>query len=91
MPPSSAWAISSTSGRWIDLEPAQLHELVAKTREQDYLLVDVREPEEYQAGHLPGAVNLPLLQLEAELSELPARKSGLIFYSFLRRGLGAPM
>ena len=24
------------------------------------LLVDVREPEEYAAGHIPGAVNLPL-------------------------------
>ena len=27
------------------------------------ILVDVREPKEYQAGHIPGAINLPLSQI----------------------------
>ena len=30
------------------------------------ILVDVREPEEYAEGHLPGAVNIPLHQLSSE-------------------------
>ena len=28
------------------------------------VLVDVREPEEYRSGHIPGAVNVPLSQIE---------------------------
>ncbi|WP_092739996.1 HesA/MoeB/ThiF family protein [Hymenobacter psychrophilus] len=36
------------------------------------LLLDVREPHEYAAGHLSGAVSLPLSQLEARAAEVPA-------------------
>jgi rhodanese-related sulfurtransferase len=35
------------------------------------LLLDVREPAEWSAGHAPGAVPIPLGQLSARLSELP--------------------
>jgi NADPH-dependent 2,4-dienoyl-CoA reductase/sulfur reductase-like enzyme/rhodanese-related sulfurtransferase len=35
------------------------------------LVVDVREPDEYAAGHVPGAVNLPLSQLRERHAELP--------------------
>lgn len=33
-------------------------------------VIDVREPAEYRAGHLPGAVNIPTGQLTARLEEL---------------------
>lgn len=35
------------------------------------LIVDVREPDEYAGGHVPGALNLPLSQLRARWGELP--------------------
>src|SRR5580658_7521174 len=35
-------------------------------------LVDVREPHEYEAGHIPGAINLPLSRFDP--SELPTGK-----------------
>jgi hydroxyacylglutathione hydrolase len=35
------------------------------------LLIDVREPEEYAHGHIPGAINLPQADLATRLSELP--------------------
>lgn len=35
------------------------------------LLVDVREPEEFAAGHIPGCVNLPLSQMRHRYAELP--------------------
>jgi len=34
-------------------------------------IVDVREPEEYAGGHVPGAVNIPLSQLGERHGELP--------------------
>jgi NADPH-dependent 2,4-dienoyl-CoA reductase/sulfur reductase-like enzyme/rhodanese-related sulfurtransferase len=37
----------------------------------DVYVLDVREPEEFRAGTVPGAVNIPLDQLRARLSELP--------------------
>ena len=37
----------------------------------DVLLLDVREPEEWTAGHAPGAVHIPLGQLGARYTEIP--------------------
>jgi rhodanese-related sulfurtransferase len=34
-------------------------------------LIDVREPDEYASGHVPGAINLPLSALGEHLDELP--------------------
>ena len=39
------------------------------------LLIDVREPHEFVAGHLPGAVNIPLNSLPARLNELREKES----------------
>ena len=35
-------------------------------------VIDVRSPDEYRAGHLPGAVNLPADQLQERLADIPA-------------------
>ena len=46
-------------------------------------LIDVREPEEFQAGHLPGAMNIPRGVLEFRLSAMPeleARDLPLLIY-----------
>lgn len=40
-------------------------------RPEAVLLVDVRDPEEFEAGRVPGAINLPLNQLRRRLRELP--------------------
>ena len=34
-------------------------------------LVDVREPDEYAAGHVPGAINIPMSAIGTRLDELP--------------------
>lgn len=34
-------------------------------------LIDVREPDEFEAGHAPGAVNIPLGQIDDRLAEIP--------------------
>ncbi len=38
-------------------------------------LVDVRSKEEYQSGHIPGSLNIPLQQLESRLSAIPKSKA----------------
>ena len=35
------------------------------------LLVDVRSPSEFASGHIPGAVNIPMEQIEARIDDLP--------------------
>ena len=34
-------------------------------------VVDVREPDEYAGGHVPGAVNIPLAQVPARVADVP--------------------
>ena len=43
-------------------------------------LVDVRTPAEFTAGHLPGAVNIPLQQLESRLGELQPKDQAVVLY-----------
>ena len=44
------------------------------------LLVDVREPEEYKAGHIPDAVNLPLGKLKADINSVADTDRELVVY-----------
>ena len=48
--------------------------LLAKVRQGDAVLIDVRPEAEYRTAHLPGARSLPLPELEARLRELPRDK-----------------
>ena len=57
-----------------DLEPIAAKELLGRARKGLVTVLDVRPCEEYQAGHLPGAVNIPLSELESRLSKLPKSK-----------------
>jgi rhodanese-related sulfurtransferase len=43
------------------------------------LLIDVRSPEEYAAGHVPGAVLLPLPELQSRLAEITPHKDEEVF------------
>jgi rhodanese-related sulfurtransferase len=47
-------------------------ELLDRLRRGDAVLVDVRPPEEYAAGHIEDARSIPLEELERRLNELPA-------------------
>lgn len=50
------------------------------------MVVDVRLSEEYQEGHIPGAVNIPAERMRVEAARLPKEKSTpIIFYC---RGAG---
>jgi ArsR family transcriptional regulator len=57
------------------MEPVTREELLDRTREGLVTVLDVRPADEFAAGHLPGAINIPLSELEARLAELdPAQE-----------------
>ncbi len=56
-------------------EPVEMvgrDQLLARVRSGDAVVVDLRPAEEYEAGHIVGAISIPLAELETHLSELPA-------------------
>jgi ArsR family transcriptional regulator len=54
-----------------ELEPVSRTELLHRLRAGTAAVLDVRPEDEFRQGHLPGALNIPLAQLERRLAELP--------------------
>jgi rhodanese-related sulfurtransferase/DNA-binding transcriptional ArsR family regulator len=52
------------------VEPVGMAELVSRAESGDAVIVDVRPRSEFEAGHLPGAVSIPLSELSGRISEL---------------------
>ncbi len=63
----------STMGK---ASPQQVRKLVA----EGALLVDVRTPAEFAAGHLEGAKNIPVQELAQRASELGSKDSAIVVY-----------
>ena len=57
----------------------ELKQYIDSNAEGDYLIVDVRQPDEYARGHIPGAKLIPVRELVSDPSELPSDKD-IIFY-----------
>lgn len=57
-----------------EMEPVPATELLELGKKGLVTVLDVRPAEEFAAGHLPGAINVPLDRLESYLSRLPKRK-----------------
>lgn len=56
------------------LEPVPAKELLQRTKTGVVVVLDVRPPEEYTAGHIRGAINVPLAELTKRLDEIPSDK-----------------
>ena len=58
-----------------------MQEAAAEMQQPDVLLVDVRTPEEYAAGHIPGAINLPNETIGTEPpAQLPDKAQTVLVY-----------
>jgi len=53
------------------MEAVESEELLRRVRNGEVTVLDVRPPEEYRAGHIPGALSIPVDELKARLRELP--------------------
>lgn len=60
-------ALNLLNGEYNQIEVSQVRELV----ESGAFIIDAREPDEYQAGHLINAINIPLSQFRDRLNEIP--------------------
>lgn len=57
------------------MEPVDREELVERVRSGAVTVLDVRPAEEYAAGHLPGAVSIPVGEIKRRLADLPRHRA----------------
>jgi rhodanese-related sulfurtransferase/DNA-binding transcriptional ArsR family regulator len=56
------------------MEPVGGDELLRRVRNGEVTVLDVRPVEEFRAGHIPGAMSVPVSELRKRLAELPKRR-----------------
>jgi sulfur-carrier protein adenylyltransferase/sulfurtransferase len=77
MSPSGAELLRDIKSRIEEVDPSKVHELV----EEGVAIIDVRETEEFGAGHLPGAKHVPKSYLETRIENaVPNRDAHVILY-----------
>jgi len=77
MSPSGAEVLREIKSRIDEVDPAAVREQVGNGA----VIVDVREPEEWGAGHIPGAVHVPKSYLESRIEgAVPDREKHVVLY-----------
>jgi ArsR family transcriptional regulator len=61
------------------LEAVSREDLVSRLHDGLVTVLDVRPEDEFAVGHLPGALNIPLAELERRLGELPADREVIAY------------
>ena len=68
---------SSSSYRQISMDEA----VKMMRDEKDYIILDVRRPDEFAEGHIPGAINVPNEEIgTAEIAKLPNKSQLILVY-----------
>jgi len=73
------WLVTSYLGSRDDLEPIAQEALRRRIRSGSVIVVDVRPGWEFQAGHIAGAVSIPVDELQERVGELPFRKKVIAY------------
>src|SRR5437868_2575419 len=77
MTPSGAEVLRQIKSRIDEVDPAAVREQIGNGA----VIVDVREPEEWSAGHIPGAIHVPKSYLESRIEgAVPDREKHVILY-----------
>jgi ArsR family transcriptional regulator len=61
------------------LEPVSRDDLLSRLSDRLVTLLDVRPEDEFAVGHLPGALNIPVAELERRLDELPGDREVIAY------------
>jgi rhodanese-related sulfurtransferase len=71
----AAWAMPQGQYAVPEIDPLEAPDWISA---RNPVVIDVREPSEYDAGHLPGAASLPQCQLADRLDEVPRDREVLV-------------
>lgn len=74
-----------------DISVERLREYMARRQEDEYVLVDVRQPDEYVQGHIPGSILMPLGEIPQRLAELPVDKDVVVYCRSGKRSKAAAL
>src|SRR5919199_4196278 len=81
MSPSGAEVIRQIKSRIHEVDPRDVHDAVANGNGSRPVVVDVRETEEWDAGHIPGAVHVPRGHLESRIEgKVGDRSTPVVLY-----------
>lgn len=61
------------------IDGKKAHELITSTPKDQLVILDVRQPREYEEAHLPGSKLIPLPELNARLAELNPQKTTIVY------------
>jgi rhodanese-related sulfurtransferase/rubrerythrin len=61
------------------IPPQEVRKIIKEKSASDYCLLDVRQPSEYEQGHLPGAKLIPLPELEPKIDTLKPNKMTIVY------------
>ncbi|MDA8106561.1 MAG: rhodanese-like domain-containing protein [Nitrospiraceae bacterium] len=71
--------ITNTNKKIESLSVEKAKEWVSGKKGAEFVLLDVRQPEEYKTGHIPGAIFIPLPDLIGRVGELDPAKAVLAY------------
>lgn len=88
-PVAAAAQPAAPAAKLAQVSPEALQAMLAGTDDRVFVL-DVRTPQEFAAGHVPGAVNIPYDQVASHLGEIPKDEQIVLYcHSGRRAGLAA--
>lgn len=64
----AAFIAEASQAGWLQIAPAEAFDFIEQV---EPFILDVRRPDEYAAGFVEGAVNIPLAELDGRIAELP--------------------
>ncbi len=85
---ASLLVVWSTAGADVAVTAVSAEELVARqAAESEVFVLDVRTPEEFVSGHVPGAVNISHEQVAERLGEIPRDREVVLYCRSGRRAM----
>ena len=61
------------------MSAAEVQKFIEDHKPEEYQLLDVRQPKEYERGHLPGAMLIPVKELMGRLDEIDPKKPTFVY------------